>query len=223
MSTMPMTWRTLAATAALLALTVHGTRGQTAVNPLPVTTLPQGNLNLDEIGTQPKGYAFLMQVMPEGRTPYTYVNLRAEATVGPPETWNWKVISTDNELRWRLNMKWYAQAACPDALTNLQVVGPAGTLTQNPLHNPIWGYFSTQSFTIETVKDICEEWANANKCDPKDPGTGCPIYEDFNLVGGVAPASNADRLRLKASCVGGPVADTYYGPKLRIRCDREPY
>ena len=160
-------------------------------------------------------------ILPEGRSPYIHVQLKPESTIPAPEDWTWKVATVDNELRWGATMKWYAQAACPDALTQLSVSGPAGLLDQNPLKNPIWGYFSTQSFSIETVKEVCEDWANANSCDPTDPG--CHTYEDFNLVGGVAPASNADRLRLKASCFSGPVADTYYGPKLRIRCDRAPY
>ena len=215
-------WTTLAATATLFALTVHGTvRGQTRVNPLPATTLPQGNLALDEIGTVPKGYAFLIQSLPEGRAPYIHVQMKPESSVGAPEDWTWKVANTDNELKWGATMKWYAQAACPDALTYLSVSGPGGLLVQNPLKNPIWGYFSTQSFTIDTIKDVCEDWANAHPCDPTD--VSCPVYEDFNLVGGVAPASNADRLRLKASCASGPAADTYYGPQLRIRCDRAPY
>jgi hypothetical protein len=214
-------WTTLAATAALFALTVHGTHGQTRINPLPATALPQGNLALDEVGTQPKGYAFLIQTMPEGRAPYVHVQLGPESNLGPPEDWTWEVKNTDNELKSAVTMKWYAQAACPDALTYLSVSGPGGTLVQNPLKNPIWGYFSTQSFTIETVQEICEDWANANKCDPAEPG--CQLYEDFNITGGVAPASNADRLRLKASCATGPLPDAFYGPKLRIRCDRGPY
>ena len=224
MTTKTTKWTTLAATAALFALTAIGTaRAQIRVNPLPATTLPQSNLALDEIGTEPKGYAFLMQILQEGRAPYAHIQLKPESKVGPPETWNWKVVNTDNELKSALTMKWYAQASCPDALTHLSVSGPGGTLVQNPLKNPIWGYFSTQSFTIGTVKEICEDWANSPSCDPSDPGTGCAEYEEFNLVGGIAPASNADRLRLKASCVSGAVADTYYAPKLRIRCDRGPY
>jgi hypothetical protein len=214
-------WTTLAATAALIALTVHGTRGQTRVNPLPATTLPQGTLVLGEIGTQPKGYAFLKQVLQEGHTPYAEIQLKPESTVGPPETWNWIVANTPNELKWALTMKWYAQASCPDALDYVSVSGPGGLLIDNSPKNPIWGHFTTQSFTIDTVTDLCEDWANANKCDPFD--AGCAGYEDFNLVGGVAPASNADRLRLKAACATGPLPDMDYWPKLRVRCDRGAY
>ena len=139
----------------------------------------------------------------------------------PPDQWTWKVVRPTNGVKCDLSFKWYAQASCPDALTFLQVSGPGGTLTQNPLWNPIWGYFKTQSFTIDTVENVCIGWSNANTCDPTDPD--CQVWETFDLVGGVNPASPADRLRLKASCASGPLPTLDYFPTMRLRCDRGPY
>ena len=94
----------------------------------------------------------------------------------PPWHWTWEVVDpSDNALKSLLTFKWYGQAACPDDLTLLQVTGPAGTLTQSPLANPVWGYFHTQSFTVDTVKDVCIAWANENTCDPAEPG--CVLNE----------------------------------------------
>jgi hypothetical protein len=217
----PLTIRTLAATAVLVALILPGdARAQTAITS---TTPREDNLQLKESSGGPKGYAFLLPILSSGRLPQVLVQLKPEDNLVPPDQWTWNVTTTDNELKWALTTKWYAQAACPDDLTQLQVIGPGGTLTQNPLWNPIWGYFQTQSFTIDTVKDVCVNWSNANTCDPTDPGEGCALYETFDLVGGVLPAGPADRLRLKASCTSGPVADTYYAPSVRVRCDRTPY
>jgi hypothetical protein len=182
---------------------------------------PAANLGLRQSG-EPRGYAFLMQVLPYERTPEVQIQLRPEPTYVPPSDWTWTVVDpSDNALKLALSFKWYAQASCPDALTQLKVSGPGGTLTQNPLWNPIWGYFNTQSFTLDTVKNICIDWATANNCDPTEPG--CQLVETFDLVGGVAPAAAADRLHLKASCASGPVADTFYAPVMRLRCDRGSY
>lgn len=207
-----------AAAAALLALSPPSdVRAETAAG---TTSQPRGSLGLGESGGEPRGYAFLFQVLPEGRTPQVYLDLRPESTVEPPdpERWTWKVDNSDSTLKSQLTMKWYGQASCPDDLTLLQVSGPGGTLTQNPLQNPIWGYFQTQSFTLDTVKDVCVNWANAQGCAPGDPG--CPHYETFDLVGGVNPAAPADGLRLKASCASGPLPDAFYAPQLRLRCNR---
>ena len=87
-----------------------------------------------------------------------------------------------------------------------------------PIANPIWGYFSTQGITVDTVRNICTDWANSDKCDPAEPG--CQLYETFDLVGGMAPTSPADRLRLKASCSNGPLPTLDYGAKVRLRCNR---
>jgi hypothetical protein len=163
-----------------------------------------------------------MQILPEGRAPEVQIQLKPDPSYVPPSDWTWKIVDpSDAALASHLSFKWYAQASCPDDLTLLQVSGPGGTLTQNPLINPIWGYFNTQSFTLSTVKNVCVDWATANNCDPIEPG--CPLYETFDLVGGVNPATPADRLRLKASCTSGPVADTFYAPVLRLRCNRGPY
>ena len=205
--------------AAVLAVLIPqaDAHGQTTT---ATTTTTQGNLQLGESSGPPKGYAFLLLPSTSGRIPEISVKLKPEDNLIPPDQWTWKVTSTDNELRSALTMQWYAQAACPDNLTNLQVIGPGGTLTQNPLWNPIYGYFKTQSFTTDTVKDVCVNWSNANTCDPADPGEGCALYDTFDLVGGVNPPGPAARLRLKASCTSGPVADTYYAAKVRVRCDR---
>ena len=188
------------------------------------TTTTQGNLALGESSGPPKGYAFLLPP-PTSRVPEVFVQLTPEDDLIPPDQWTWKVVTTDNDLKSALTLRWYAQAACPDDLTSLQVIGPGGTLTQNPLWNPIWGYFKTQSFTVDTIKDVCLNWANddENACDPADPGEGCAVYETFNLTGGVLPAGPADRLRLKASCTSGPLPDTYYAASVRLRCDRGSY
>jgi hypothetical protein len=183
------------------------------------TTPTQNNLNLRESGGQPRGYAFLLHTPVNGTIPEANVLLKPENKLIPPDQWTWKLFSSEAELRTALTTRWYAQAACPDDLTKLQVIGPAGTLTQSPLWNPIWGYFQTQSYTIDTVRDVCVNWSNDNTCDTTEPG--CVKEETFNLVGGVGPASSADRLRLKASCSSGPVADTYYASPLRLICRRD--
>jgi hypothetical protein len=212
------TMRRLFTTAMLATLIVPGdTRAQTTTT----ATSTQSNLALGETSGPPKGYAFLLPPTPTRS--HVLVQLKPEDDLIPADQWTWKVMTTDNELKSALTQKWYAQAACPDNLTNLQVVGPGGTLTQNPLWNPIWGYFQTQSFTTATVKDVCVDWANSHACDPMDPGEGCPLYKDFDLVGGILPAGPADRLRLKASCTSGVVADRYYAPSVRVRCDRASY
>ena len=172
-----------------------------------------GNLNLKESSGPAPGYAFLVPILPEGRTPQVSVQLKPESTLGVPENWTWKVVDSDAALKSLVTFKWYAQAACPDDLTALSVSGPGGLLVQNPLWNPIWGYFSTQSFSLSTVKNICINWANADSCDPAEPG--CQLYETFSVVG-----ANADRLRLKASCVSGPVADKSYSATMELRCNR---
>ena len=166
---------------------------------------------------EPKGYAFLI---PPKSTREVFVDVRPDSTIPPPDQWTWHVDNSDAQIKSALSMKWYAQASCPDDLTLLQVVGPAGTLTQNPLINPIWGTFSTQSFTVATIKNVCTDWANETTCDPAEPG--CQLYEIFNLVGGVAPATNADRLRLKASCSSGALPTLDYAAKVRLRCNRVP-
>ncbi len=206
---------TVLAAAAALTIVVpsRDAYGQTGT----VTTETAANLGFKSAG-EPQGYAFLKQSLPSGRQPGLTVHLRPESTIGSPDAWTWKVTDSDNELKWALNFTWYGQASCPDNLTNLQVSGPGGLLVQNPLSNPIWGTFKTQSFTLTTVKDVCVNWANANACDPSVPS--CAEYETFDLVGGVNPAGPSDRLRLKASCTSGPVADTFYAPVMRLRCDR---
>jgi hypothetical protein len=179
----------------------------------------QGNLNLGYGTGEAKGYAFLLPVAPTSGRPHEIsVDLRPDSTLPPPEQWTWHVDTPPNQLKSMLTTTWYAQASCPDALTLLQVTGPGGVLTQNPLHNPIWGNFKTQTFTVDTIVGVCTEWANANQCALGDPG--CDTEETFSLVGGVAPASAADRLRLKASCGGGPLPTIDYAPKLSLRCNR---
>ena len=206
--------RTLAATIGLAAL---GLQGEMRAQVTGAT--PQGNLKLGESGGEPRGYAFLMPVEPPtGRVHEVFLQLKPDSTIPPPDQWVWHVDDSPAAIESALTFKWYAQASCPDNLTLLQVSGPGGTLTQNPLSNPIWGYFSTQSFTIDTVRNICTDWANSDTCDPAEPG--CQLFETFDLVGGVAPATPADRLRLKVSCSSGPLPTLDYAAKVRLRCNR---
>lgn len=182
-------------------------------------TKTQRNLNIGISSGEPKGYAFLLPVPPRtGGVHEVHVDLRPDDTQPPPDQWTWHVDQSAAQIKSATKMTWYAQASCPDDLTLLQVTGPAGTLTQNPLQNPIWGNFATQSFTVDTVKNVCEDWANANQCDLLVPG--CELSRTFDLVGGVAPASPADRLRLKASCSSGPLPTLDYAPKMRLHCTR---
>ncbi len=208
---------TALAAAAVLSVVVPSRHayGQTGT----VTTQTAGNLGLKSPG-EPKGYAFLKQMLPSGRQPEVFVHLKPESKEGLADTWTWKVTDTDGALKSALGFTWYGQASCPDNLTQLQVSSPGGLLVQNPLNNPVWGTFKAQSFSVTTVKDVCVNWANANACDPSVPGEGCAEYETFDLVGGVNPSGPGDRLRLKASCTSGPVADAYYAPAMRLRCDR---
>ncbi len=178
------------------------------------TRPPASNLGIVQSG-DPRGYAFL--IPPKGTTE-VFIDVRPDSTVPPADEWTWHVDNSDAQIKSALVMKWYAQASCPDNLTLLQVSGPAGTLTQNPLYNPIWGNFKTQSFTVDTIKNVCTDWANETTCDPAEPG--CQLFEIFDLVGGIAPATNADRLRLKASCSSGPLPTLDYAAKVRLRCNR---
>ena len=185
------------------------------------TTTTTGNLNIGITSGEPRGYAFLLPVPPRtGGVHEVYVDLRPDDTEPPADQWTWHVDQSAAQIKAATTMTWYAQASCPDDLTLLQVVGPAGTLTQNPLQNPIWGNFKTQSFTVDTVKQVCEDWANANQCDILVPGEGCALSTTFDLVGGVAPATSADRLRLKASCSSGALPTLDYAPKMRLHCAR---
>ncbi len=210
------TQTTAAAAIAALAVLIASSHAHAQT----VTGLPAQELGLKTNGA-PQGYAILKQVLTQGRLPEANVNLKPESTVPPPDTWTWTVNpGDDTQIKADASLRWYAQAACPDNLTNLQVSGPGGTLTQNPLFNPVSGYFKTQSFTVTTLKDVCVNWANDHKCDTVVPGEGCQLDYFVDLVGDVNPAGPADRLRLKASCGGGPVADLFYAPKLRLNCHR---
>jgi hypothetical protein len=211
--------------ALVVALTLAGDAGAQATGTIGSRTaggtdpLPHGTLPLGESGGQPKGYAFLMQVLPQGRTPQVSINLTPVDATVPPWEFTWEMTDpSDNGLKSLLALKWYGQAACPDNLTLLKVTGPGGTLTQNPLSNPIWGYFNAQSFSVDTVKGVCIDWANDDTCDPAEPG--CVLTQTFELVGGVAPATPADILHLKASCASGPLPNLDYAPVLSVRCNR---
>jgi hypothetical protein len=181
-----------------------------------------GELGLVESGGEARGYAIIQQVLDEGRAPYIQIHLQPYPSSAPPEEWTWEINDPpDSTLEHNLTFEWYAQASCPDDLTDLRVNGPGGLQVQNPLANPIWGYFYAQSFTLDTVKNVCLDWANANNCDIYEPGIGCELYETFSLVGGLAPATNTDRLHLQASCASGPVANSFYAPVLQVRCSRD--
>ncbi|MCO7226720.1 hypothetical protein [Pleionea sp. CnH1-48] len=177
--------------------------------------------NLDlELTDQPnKGYAFIKQILDRDReVPFVTVSLRNTPTWELPENWTWEVVNpSDNQLKHDLTFKWYDQAACPGDLTHLSVNGPGGYKVQNPLKNPIAGYFNYQSFDHQNIKNICVDWATTNNCDPTDPG--CQLYEEFNLVGGVFPVAN-DLLNLRAQCANGTMIDNLYAPVMTLRCDR---
>jgi len=208
----------LAVAITVAALSSHG-EARAQVRNLP--TNPQGTLQLGESWGGPRGYAFLLPVQPATGSAYEVeLDLRPDSTIPPPDEWVWHVDNSPAQIKSDLTFKWFAQASCPGDITQLQVSGPGGTLTQGlPIANPIWGYFSTQSFTVDTVRNICTDWANSNKCDIAEPG--CPLIEHFDLVGGMPPTSPADRLRLKASCSGsGPLPTLDYGAKVRLRCNR---
>ena len=185
------------------------------------STATTGNLGLGVSGGEPKGYAFLLPTYPTTTGVHeVFVDLRAENPEKPANEWTWYVTQSDAQIKGAVTFKWYGQAACPGDLTLLQAVTPGGTLTQNPLSNPIWGYFNAQSFTVDTIRNVCTDWAQDNACDPFDPGEGCPVYDTFDLVGGIAPAAAADTLKLKASCSSGPLPTQSYGVKVRLRCNR---
>lgn len=183
---------------------------------------PRGNLDIRITNGESVGYAFIKQILPlqEGvrELPYVVVEVTPEEMWQPYYDWEWEVKSpNNNQLESDLTFDWYGQASCPGSLTSLTVSGPGGSLSQSPLTNPVWGYFKYQSFDVDTAKNICLEWAEAGNCDFIVPGKGCPVYETFIVTGGSMQAPN-DRLRLKASCNTGPVADEYIAPKMELRC-----
>lgn len=194
---------------------------------------PHGGLHrlreLDFVWTteEPRGYAFIMQI-PERAEPYyapdpplVVVHLRHEPTWGPPEDWSWYVSDpNDTGLAHDLTLTWYGQASCPDDLTSLQINGPGGLATQNPLSNPIAGYFEYQSASVDRVKDICVQWAEADNCDPIEPG--CQLEETFMLYTDVA-AEPGDYIELSGSCASGPLPTAQYLPEIEVRCTRANY
>jgi hypothetical protein len=180
-----------------------------------------GNLDMTLTNGEARGYAFIKQILQDGRAPHVRIYLRHDPSWGPPSDWTWYVSDpNDTVLEYDLTVKWYGQASCPDDLTNFQINGPGGLQTQNPLVNPIDGYFEYQSFNLDTVKDICVSWATKNNCDPIEPG--CQLEETFELFIDVAPESD-DFISLKASCQSGPLPDSHYLPVLSLTCDRANY
>jgi len=155
------------------------------------------------------------------RTPYVVVNLRSLNSYESPDNWSWEVANpSDKQLKNDLTFKWYGQASCPSSLTHLSVNGPGGQMTQNPLNNPVSGFFSYQSFDHENIKNICTNWANSNTCNPAVPGEpSCALSEEFNLIGGTAPVVQ-DMLYLSASCANGTNINKAYAPVMTLRCDR---
>ena len=177
------------------------------------------NLDLDLTDEHHRGYAFFKQIFDRDREiPFVTVSLRNTPSWETPDNWTWEVVHPgDNQLKSDLTFKWYGQAACPGDLTHFSVNGPGGYQVQNPLSNPVAGYFNYQSFDEQNIKNICVNWATANNCDPLDPG--CQLYEEFNLVGGVFPVAN-DVLNLSAKCANGTTINKPYAPVMTLRCDR---
>lgn len=176
---------------------------------------------------EPRGYAFIKQIL-ERTEPYykpqpprVVVHLRHEPSWGPPWEWSWYVSDpNDTTLAHDLTTKWYGQASCPDDLTSLQINGPGGLAIQNPLSNPIAGYFEYQSASVDRVKDICVQWAEENNCDPTEPG--CQLQETFNLFNDVS-AKPGDYIKLSGSCASGPLPMSQYLPKIELLCTRANY
>jgi len=177
------------------------------------------NLDLDLTDRAHKGYAFIKQIFDRDREiPFATVSLRNTPAWETPDNWTWEVANpNDNQLKNELTFKWYGQAACPSELTQFTLNGPGGYQVQNPLKNPVAGYFNYQSFDHQNIKNICVNWATNNNCDPLEPG--CQLYEDFNLVGGVSPTAS-DLLNLSAKCANGTSINKPYAPVMTLRCDR---
>ena len=192
-------------------------------------TLNRGSHRLRELDLTwtteaPRGYAFIKQIL-ERRDPLAapepprvVVYLKHEPSGGPPSDWSWYVSDpNDTVLSHDLTIEWYGQASCPDDLTSLQINGPGGLASQNPLTNPIAGYFEYQSASVDRVKDICVHWAEANNCDPTEPG--CQLEETFNLYVDVTPEPG-DYIELSGSCASGPLPTAHYLPDIELLCTR---
>lgn len=181
----------------------------------------EDNLDMRLSNGEAEGYAFIKQIFPREKTlpaiPALTIELEAEDPFLPFD-WVWQVKSfNENALKASLTFDWYGQASCPGSLEDLSIDGPGGAKSQNPLTNPIWGYFKYQGFSVDTVVQRCEDWANDNNCDPKVPG--CVQQVDFNLVGGAALAPN-DLVHLTAKCDSGIVADEKVAPIMTLKCIR---
>lgn len=137
-------------------------------------------------------------------------------------SWEYSIGTTDNELRQRLTLTWYGQASCASGIGSLKLSGPGGTETQSlaPGQKTVHGKFDYQSFTLATIESLCVDWAEQTPAGwPGAPMV--PLYEEFDLVGGMAPASASDQLRLDWQCVGGSPMSSSYQPKIRVRCSRQ--
>ena len=181
-----------------------------------------------------ESYAFMKPVydldeFKNRQVPSITISLKPTEDPFNPSDIEWTVIngnasSYNNQLRDDLTINWYLQASCTDDLTHLEVDGPGGKLVQNPLSNPISGYFKYQSFSIDSVKQVCVNWANDNDCNPA-ADAGCQLFEDFILENGVEPVKN-DTIKLNAICASGQIAaspeDVFYTSQLKLRCAIDP-
>ncbi|VAW98633.1 hypothetical protein MNBD_GAMMA19-1658 [hydrothermal vent metagenome] len=182
----------------------------------------RGNLDIGISNGESEGYAFIKQIFPRRDyvqdLPFISIEMVPETSYLPVWEWVWEPKeNNDSILEAELTFEWYGQASCPNELTNLQVNGPGGNMTQNPLVNPIYGYFQYQSFSVDTVRNICTNWANKNNCNPNEPG--CVQNETFIITGGTADAPN-DLLHLNASCDTVSVANELVAPQMELRCYR---
>jgi hypothetical protein len=130
-------------------------------------------------------------------------------------TWSWEVITSANEIRQACMGLWTAQAACHGGLTLFRVANPEGQVFTQQLaqgQQVLVGDFMMQGFRVETIRQIAVNWAS----DPSSVSwTGAlPLYHEFNLVGGQAPATALDQLRLEAA---GFHTVEFYGAQIRLR------
>lgn len=198
-----------------------------AVNDIGTTTRgTTGNLDMKLTNGEAEGYAFIKQIFPLVRgvrtVPEVIVKVQPDDSSSPFWEWTWEVFheGPDTALAALLNFQWYGQASCPDDLVDFRISGSDGTRIQNPLTNPVYGYFNYQAFSVDTVENVCLNWATENNCDVFVPGqSSCELDHTFDLIGGSELAPD-DEVLVNASCKSGPVAYDYVAPVMKLRCIR---
>ncbi len=171
-------------------------------------------------------YALLQPLHQPG---YVLLQLKADKGKILDEAWDpswiWHSSTTDHELENQATLEWYAQASCAGGIQSFKVSGPGGTQTQTLKagQKTLHGTFKMQSFAVTTLKKICIDWAKQKPAGWPQTDDLVELYHEWDLVGGVAPTTSADRLHLVAQCKGGGTIDHSYGGKLRLRCSRAGY